>query len=528
MFQNLNLRALTLELGIGLALTLIAAEYALSYNIFMQALPQDTTYHIYAAQQILDGHAIYRDVAIIKAPLADFVTAFALAFGRAAGISDIMSARLMSLLVAVGTTLTTYWAGRALFHSRTVGLIAGLLMAGWDFYGLRAVTGPEPKAFLILFAMPALVFIAQKRWFAAGVCAALATLAWQPGLMVAALATAAAFLAPWLDQERVPRAHVARAGLGNVGRVLGGAALPFALVAVYLAWNDALTPAWNAAIGANLTHFNNEQARAPLWQIARDNLVEIFVTDARYCYSPQENWLWLTGALGFGGILALQISDARRAKRAPVDLERTPFILYALGFMAFSLIDFDFCPDLFPLLPIVAISNGWLAWRLARAASRLANELFPRFQPRVVQWALTGVIVLALSYVYLWDVRNYTVTGTNFQDQLYAVEIAKKYLAPGDTVLSFGNAIILVELQMPNASKIIHLGSKSGQGVLAFEPGGIQGMVYDLNLKPPKLITLARDKELEWAAPFYAWLNEFYEPAETLPRAGIKFYVRKP
>jgi len=72
------------------------------------------------------------------------------------------------------------------------------------------------------------------------------------------------------------------------------------------------------------------------------------------------------------------------------------------------------------------------------------------------------------------------------------------------------------------------LGSKSGQGVLAFEPGGIQGMVYDLNLKPPKLITLARDKELEWAAPFYAWLNEFYEPAETLPRAGIKFYVRKP
>lgn len=528
MLRDSRFRELAIDACLLLLLAFIAVEYALSYNIFLQAIPQDTTYHIYAAQQILDGHAIYRDVAIIKAPLADLATAFALAFGRGISVSDIMSARLLSLLTATGTVLVTYWAGRVLFRSRVVGFTAGLIMAGWDFYGLRAVTGPEPKAFLILFAMPAFVFIAKKRWVAAGICAALATLSWQPGLMIAALAVAAALIAPWLETGRVPRAQLWRVGLAQGLRVLGGLAIPFGFVAAYLLWNNALTPAWNATIGANLTHFNNEQARTPFLKILRDNIEEIFLTDARYCYSPRENWLGLTGVLGFAGIIAFQIREARSAGRAPVDLERTPLILYTLGFAAFSLVDFDFCPDLFPLLPIVAICTGWLVWQFTRAAAAGVVKIFPRWQARVVEWALAGVIVLALFYVYVWDVSAYTVTGTTFEDQMYAVEVAKKYLEPGDTVLSFGNAIILVELQMLNASKIIHLGSKSGQGVLAFEPGGIQGMVYDLDRKPPKLITLARDKELDWAAPFYAWLDEFYEPADVAPRAGIRFYLRKP
>jgi len=528
MLNNSKFRGHALDLACMTLLAFIAAEYALNYNIFSQALPQDTTYHIYAAQQMLEGHAIYRDVAIIKAPLADFVTAFALIAGRALGLSDIMSARLMSLWVVMGTTAVTYWAGRVLFRSRAVGLFAGVIMAGWNFYGLRAVTGPEPKAFLILFAMPAFIFIAQKRWLAAGICAALAALAWQPGLMVAGLAGAAALVAPWLETSRVARPQRWRAGLAQLARVVGGFAIPFAITLAYLLWNNALTPAWNATIGANLTHFGNEQARTPLPQMLRENFDEIFFIDARYCFSFQENWLWLASALGFIGISGAQIINAWRMKRAPLDLERAPLILYTLGFAAFSLVDFDFCPDLFPLLPIGALAAGWLAWQATRAASVGVNRLIPRISPHVVEWALGGVIVAALYYVYVWDVRAYTVTGVNFQDQLYAAQVAQKYLEPGDTILSFGNAIILVELRMSNASKIIHLGSKSGQGVLAFEPGGIQGMVYDLNLKPPKLITLARDKEPEWAAPFYAWRDEFYEPVEVLPRAGIKFYVRKP
>ncbi len=528
MLKNQKLRALAPEIGIGLLLAGIAIEYALNYNILLQAIPPDTTYHIYAAQQMLDGHAIYRDVAIIKAPLADFVTVFALVFGRIIGISDIMSARLMSLLVAVAATLATYWAGRVLFRSRAVGFIAGMLMASWDFFGLRAVTGPEPKVFLIFFSLTAFVFIAQKRWFFAGACAALAFLAWQPGLIVTALTLVVAFFAPRQAEARAPGASWRRRGAVQALHVAAGFAVPMTLVLLYFVWNNAAIAAWNATIGANLVHFTSKQSNVSLPQIIADNFNKMFFVDPVYCFSPSENWLWLAGALGFCGIVASEIATAVRAKRLPISLHRTPFILYTLGFAIFSMFDYDFCPDLIPLMPIVTISTGWLVWQCARAAGTGVNKLLPRIQTRAAQWALTGIAILGLYYVYVWDVRAYTISGANFHDQQYATKVAQKYLGPDDTLLSFGNAIILVELRMTNASKIIHLGSKSGLGVLTFEPGGVQGMVYDLNLKPPKLITLSRDKQFDWAAPFYAWLNEFYEPVETLPRIGMTFYLRKP
>lgn len=525
MFAENKSLARALDVVLMLVLALIAGEYALNYNIFVQAIPHDTTYHIYAAQQILDGHAIYRDVAIIKAPLSDFATAFAILAGRALGISDIMSARLMSLLTFMATVSVTYWAGRVLFKSRIVGFIAGLIMAGWDFYGLRAVTGPEPKAFLILFALPAFALIAQKRWTLAGVCAALTALAWQPGLMVAALAFAAACIAPWLETKRDATVNSWRVAFGQALRVLGGFAIPFAFLFVYLLWNDAMIPAWNAAIGANVTHFNNEQARTPLLQIIRNNYAEIFFVDARYCFSPLENWLWLTGAVGFVGMVLSQIETTARTKRAPIHLDRTPLLLYTLGFAAFSLVDFDFCPDLFPLLPVVALATGWLVWGAARVAGELAAEYLKSSTVQVVHLGIVTAALALIVLVYLADVRAYTLNGMNFEDQQYVVGVAKTYLAPGDTVLSFGNAIVLIELQMPNATKIVHLGSKSGLGVLAFEPGGFQGMLDALERNPPKLITLARENHLDWQQPFYDWLAAHYEPADVFPRANMRFFI---
>ena len=510
-----------------LALALVAAEYALHYNIFLQAIPHDTTYHIYAAQQILEGHAIYRDVAIIKAPLSDFATAFALVVGRLLDISDIMSARLMSLLAEMATVCVTYWSGRVLFRSRAVGLIAGLILAGWDFYGLRAVTGPEPKAFLILFALPAFVFIAQKRWLLAGGCAALATLSWQPALMVAALAGASAFIAPWLETKRDPAQNPWHTGFMQALRVAGGFALPFGIVALYLGLNNALVPAWNATVGANVTHFNNMQARTPLPQMIADNFDEIFFIDAPYCFSRAENWLALTSGIGFLGIVVSQIIAAARAKRVPINLELTPLILYTLGFMIFTLIDFDYCPDLIPLAPIAAMCTGWLAWSIARGTGAFVEKHFMAMNARFIRWGILTCIIVWIGGVYLLDVRNYELHGVDFTHQLYVIHVARSNLGPNDTVLTFGNAIILVELKRQNASKIIHLGSKSGLGVLTYEPGGFQGMLDNLERNPPKLISLARENHLDWQKPFYDWLEQNYDLLAVIDRANTRLYIRK-
>lgn len=513
-----------------LALALISGIYALQYNILLQPIPHDTTFHIYAAQQILDGHAIYRDVAIVKAPLADFATALMLIFSRMARITDISGARVLSLLVVMASASATYLAGRVLFRSRIVGIVAGLVMAGWDFYGLRAVTGPEPKAFLILFAMLSLVCIAQQRWVWAGVCAALTTLAWQPGLMVAAFALGGALVAPWLGTERrsgteqrpfpTNRQSISPA-LQNAVRVVLGFAAPFVLVLIYLVANGALFAAWNATIGANLDHLNQTTARTPLSQLIVNNIALIAVDARDYCFSPSEDWLIVGGTLGFAGILAGQLLAAARTRRVPIDLERTPYLLYGLGFAAFTLIDFDFCPDLFPLLPILAIGVGWLVWTGSRELAKRVPQV-PRAE------AVFGTIaVLIIAAVYLLDARSYQLSGTTFFDQLAVAQTAQKYLQSGDRIQAFGDTIVPIELHMQNVHKILHLGSKSGLGVLASEPGGVAGMISALEVDPPKLITLSRETRPTWTKPFYDWLTLHYRLVEYFPRANIRFFVRK-
>ncbi len=508
-----------------IALALCAAAYSLQYDILRQPIPHDTTFHIYAAQQMLAGNAIYRDVAIIKAPLADFVSAFAIFVARVIGISDIMGTRLMSLAMVMATTSATYWAGRVLFQSRAVGILAGIVMASWNFYGLRALTGPEPKVFVILFALLALAFLAQKRWGWTGVCAALSTLAWQPALMVQAIAMLLALLAPFLESKRARPQENLRAGLQNNARLLLGFLAPFAFVMLYLVANNALLAAYNATIGANVTHFNNTQARVPLFQTVDGNLAEIIEDGALYCYSLGEYWLNGIGALGFFSMLAAQIVSAARAKRLPLDLRRTPLILYAFGFAAFTLIDFDYCPDLIPLMPVVALGVGWLAVTLSRALTRGISSSVPNAAQ--AQMILLALVAAALLYVYWFDVWGYRITGTTFGDQVQVANAAKEYLQPGDRVLSFGNAIVLIETQQPNATKILHLGSKSGLGVLASEPGGMQGMIDALDQNPPKVITLARETRLDWTKPLYRWMERRYEQVALFGRANMRLLVLK-
>ena len=347
--------------GVLLAILMLMAAWTfLQYDLVRQPIPEDTTYHIYAAQQMLEGHPIYRDVAIIKTPLADFFTAFALPPGRLAGLADTMASRLIFLLVGIGTVGVTYLAGRVLFGSRLIGVVAALIVAGNDFYGMRMVTGPEPKSLLILFALGALVLIAKRRWVGAGICAALAALAWQPALMVMAIALGAALISPWYE-NKVPD-WKSRRRWEPAAAWLVGMALPLLAAGVYLGVNGALGAAYNATVNANMTHLNDETHGTPLRDVIEYNIYWIGQRLSTYCIAAGERWQLGAGALGFVGMLAGEAVLAVRRKQVPINLERTPFLIYTLGFLAFTLIDFDFCPDLFPLLPSLALGVGWLVW----------------------------------------------------------------------------------------------------------------------------------------------------------------------
>jgi hypothetical protein len=216
-----------------------------------------------------------------------------------------------------------------------------------------------------------------------------------------------------------------------------------------------------------------------------------------------------------------------RKKRIIIDLYRTPLILYTFGFAAFTLLDFDYCPDMFPLLPVMALSIGWLVFVVALAVQKLVQRFVGPQQAKYARWLVGAAVIALLTYVYLFDVSAYVVRGVNFQDQMDVVSAARQYLEPGDTIMTFGNAIVPVELHMQNAHKILHIGSKSGLGVLASEPGGVQGMIDTLEKNPPKLVSIARETRPEWSQPIYLWLEEHYVEVARFPRANMRLLLRK-
>src|SRR5919202_4015398 len=100
------------DLILTVGLSVLAALVFLKYDIIRQPIPPDTTFHIYAGQQMLQGHPIYRDVGIIKAPLSDFVASLAIVLFQPFGISDIFANRLVFWIIAAATVGMTYLAGR--------------------------------------------------------------------------------------------------------------------------------------------------------------------------------------------------------------------------------------------------------------------------------------------------------------------------------------------------------------------------------------------------------------------------------
>lgn len=123
-----------IDLCLMAGLALLVGWTLLQFDITRQPLPGDTTYHIYAAQQMLQGHPIYRDVTIVKTPLADLFVLLALPIGRAFALDDVMTARLVFFLLTIVSVLVVYLAGRDILDSRAAGVIAALVVAGNDFY----------------------------------------------------------------------------------------------------------------------------------------------------------------------------------------------------------------------------------------------------------------------------------------------------------------------------------------------------------------------------------------------------------
>jgi hypothetical protein len=207
---------------------------------FGSSLGRDQATFVYGGVRFAHGTPPYRGIFNSVGPLGDMVSGLGTRLGWLVGLDDLTGARLVYLVLSAGCVAGVSVLARATLRSRWAGLLAPAVFLTFASFLKLATGGPREKTVMVLTLEIALLLLLRRRWFAAGVLTALATLTWQP----AVLATGASALVAILTQ---PGGRW-RAGAAYV---LGGL-VPTALLAAYFLAEHTLRLAWWGFVSVNV------------------------------------------------------------------------------------------------------------------------------------------------------------------------------------------------------------------------------------------------------------------------------------
>src|ERR1041385_7140205 len=138
------------------------------YRPLSQQEVGDSAGYDYIAQSILRGQLPYRDVVDMKTPGSMYLSAFAMAAGKLVGVSDIISVRMIQILLLGLLSVLTFVVARIYLRSTLAGLIAALSPLVSYKFAEWVVSGTQPKLPMIVFGMTTLLLIARDKPFWAG------------------------------------------------------------------------------------------------------------------------------------------------------------------------------------------------------------------------------------------------------------------------------------------------------------------------------------------------------------------------
>ncbi len=507
------------------ALALLALLVFLQNAPFTRALSPDLSMMMYAGQEIARGHPPYKYAMLVKTPLTPMLAASAVLAARPFGADEVNAMRLLFIGLAVAAVLLTYLFARDAFHSRAVGWFSALAMTSFGFLGARAAIGPEPKLVVLVFGLATCWTIQKRAAWWAGICAALAFLAWQ----IAGIYLLVALAAFWLGAK--PDARWKQSG-----RVLAGFLLTLAPFVLYLFVTDALYPAWAQTILGNFNFLRGEGASQGSGLVARITLSSTKLVTATWrCMANERAFvlLGIAGALGFTAQALRELKPSRAWETPKVSQPWGVLALSAsaLGLGLFALYDFQNCPDLLPFFGMLAVGCGWLVTRLLELGARFATKRFSS-TPAWLSPALYGLTTIALVWYGTGDsLLNNSANRLRAPQEQIAARVERE-LQAGDTIQQYGDAVVLILTGRTNATPILHLGPKQHQGLFFMYENGLDGYLAYLDAHKPRVITLSRRKEEAWAQPLYAWIAAHYHLAESFDETEggtvnvIDLYVR--
>jgi hypothetical protein len=183
-----------------------------------------------------------------------------------------------------------------------------------------------------------------------------------------------------------------------------------------------------------------------------------------------------------------------------------PLLLSGAALFGFSLLDMQACSDLVVLLPYLALGAAAVFYLAALGGARLLTRAMG--EPRAL--AVVGIVLVPVVTLFgLADtLRVPRQNGLPLQRAL--VDELAGQLGPQDKVQQFGDTVFLVMTGRENATRFVHLGEKQGLGILSSEGVSMEGLVQQLQQANPRLVTLSRAKNKEWAARIYQWIETNY------------------
>lgn len=466
------------------ALLLGASVFAFSQNGFEGRLSRDQGNLVYSGQQMAKGVPPYVSLFNHTGPLSPLIAGAAIIVPNALSVDDVFAVRMVFCALSAVAVVALYWLATTLFGSRAVGLLSAIVFIGFEGFARDAGSGPRAKTPMVLFEILCLLFAAHKNWFSAGLFGSLAFLVWQPAGVYAATAVAVAALQSAPGRER----------WSSLARSVAGTLVPVVVVSGYFAYKNALVEFVDGAVVFNLYYLE----RVPT------TLIQHFANPIAAVYRsyPLGVLPIVLGFLATGAVFVwrLRENDGNTSKLLAMD--RFAAFLVSLAVMViWSLVDFQSGPDLFVLLPYLAIGFGWL---LHLAFSRMMDML------QIGQAARRAVLAVLCVVLLMTEAGYYRKTREEgLQEQRRLAQQIEDEFGRDSRLVSISSPEILVLLNKTNPNRYLFIASGIDNLIDATEAGGFEGWLRQLEAYDAPVIALGPITGRR-AQMVMDWLNAHY------------------
>ena len=509
---------------------LLFVAASLRYGLVDYPILRDHSFYAYFGFRAAAGDVAYRDFFDNKTPLSMYITAGLIRLAELAGADRVTAFRVGYLVMSALVVALAVMILQAAFFDRRLSLLGGLVLGTFGLLSRFAISGPEPKVPMLLFALLATLTAQQGRWFLSGMATGLSGLAWQPGWSFGAVGLIAIAATP----TRRVRA---------IAWLLAGVTVPIILAAIYFAWHGALRDFLWQTIIINRVHAPRGAATTWLAKVSRI----AFLVGAMY---HREMLIVAVGALG---VVAFAWESRAGLALRTASRETVAFGTAALLPILFTVVlGVQGATDVLVLAPSIAFFAAYLlvrviqarpaaAWAFAAVALALALLTFwgqsnrplvvgvtvalaalwafafwPRgTAARAQQGQLSGVTVavvgLALLAYGFVDVARFDLPFTRRdQERTFHALAARAGLDSKSEVLTLWAAEFLVLTDRRNALRYVHFYIVTPRFYEAYERRPFGTLIADLEQAAPKLVLIrearpgpATELVRQWVAAHY-------------------------